>query len=101
MVKPIAPSTYSRLKQSGIRSAADQYREHIGDLPSQQVILFTIITAAVLFLLLNYVAVVFEARAELSAAETPDEKDEQGRRSRAVWRENRTFDRSSSKTGFH
>ena len=58
-------------------------------LPAQQVILFTIITATVLFMLLNYVAVVFEARAELSASETPDEKEEQGRRSRQIWRENR------------
>ncbi|TMV04272.1 ABC transporter permease [Ruegeria sediminis] len=58
-------------------------------LPAQQVILFTIVTAAVLFLLLNYVAVVFETRAELRAAETEEEQEERGRSARRAWRDNR------------
>lgn len=53
-------------------------------LPAQQVILFTVILTAVLFVLLNYVAVIFEAR----AAVTEDERQEEGGRARQLWREN-------------
>lgn len=58
-------------------------------LSAQQVILFTILTATVLFLLLNYVAVIFETRANEAAAETPEEQEKRGRRSRDIWRNNR------------
>lgn len=60
-------------------------------LPVQQIILFTILTAAVVFVLLNYVAAVFETRAALSARETPEEQEEGSRRARAVWRSNRVL----------
>lgn len=62
-----------------------------GRLAAQEVILSTVVLAAVLFLLLNYVAVVFETRAAARAAATEDEALAEGSRLRALWRENRVL----------
>lgn len=59
-----------------------------GQLPAQQVILFTVLVAAILFVLLNYVAVLFEARAEAAAATSEDERLAEGSHIRALWRNN-------------
>jgi ribose transport system permease protein len=56
--------------------------------PTQQVILFTVIMVVVTFLMLNYVAVAFETRAEAEKAKTEDEKNADGSRTRSLWREN-------------
>jgi ribose transport system permease protein len=60
-----------------------------GILPAQQVILFTIAITALVFILLNYIAVVFEARAEAQAAASEDEKDAESSRVRSFWVNNR------------
>lgn len=62
-----------------------------GTLAAQQVILYTVALAAVLFLLLNYVAVAFEARAAQRAAATEDDRDAEASRTRTLWRENRVL----------
>jgi len=56
--------------------------------PAQQVILFAIVTSAVLFLLLNYIVVTFQNHAARKAAESED--DESARKSRlsALWKQN-------------
>lgn len=46
---------------------------------------------AVLLFLLNYIAAILEARATSSAVETPDEKENKGRRTRTFWIENRVL----------
>lgn len=58
-------------------------------LPAQQVILYTLVIAALFLVTANYVTVVFETRSERQAATTADEAEAQGARSRKVWRENR------------
>ncbi|VDS07872.1 Ribose transport system permease protein RbsC [Paracoccus haematequi] len=60
-------------------------------MPAQQVILFTVITTAVLLWLLNYVAVSFETRAAERAAMLAAGQEPQGRPARQVWRENRVM----------
>jgi ribose transport system permease protein len=60
-----------------------------GILPAQQVILFTIAITALVFVLLNYIAVVFEARAEAVAAASDEDKHAESGRARAFWRNNR------------
>lgn len=59
------------------------------EMKAQVVILAALATAAVLFLLLNYIAVTFEAHAARRAAETEDEADERGKRGRKLWQSNR------------
>lgn len=59
-----------------------------GKLAAQQVILFTVLLAAVLFVLLNYVAVVFEARAAANASASDDDREAEGSRIRKIWRDN-------------
>jgi ribose transport system permease protein len=59
-------------------------------LSAQLVILYTVITVAVLFLLLNYVTVIFEsrqARADTRPAELTGRAEPNG--ARGVWRNNR------------
>ena len=46
-----------------------------GYLSAQQVILFGVVTAALLFLLLNYVAIIFEDRAAAADGETEAETE--------------------------
>ena len=58
-------------------------------LPSQQVILYTILTAGSLFLLLNYTANIFETRIEAARSETEDEREEARQRTNNLWIENR------------
>ena len=60
-----------------------------GKLPAQQVILFTVLLAAILFVLLNYIAVLFEARAEFKGAAIEDVSDQEGNSVRDIWRGNR------------
>ena len=60
-----------------------------GILPAQQVILFTIAITALVFVLLNYIAVVFEARAEAVAAASDEDKHAESGRALAFWRNNR------------
>ena len=59
-----------------------------GYLSAQQVILFGVITAALLFLLLNYVAIIFEDRAAAADGETEAETENRLQRSRLLWRSN-------------
>ncbi len=58
-------------------------------LPTQQVILYTILTAGSLFLLLNYTANIFETRIEAARSETEDEREEARQRTNNLWIENR------------
>ena len=60
-----------------------------GILSAQQIILFGIISALLLFLLLNYVATIFEARAVIERAETEAQKDDRQRQTKAAWHNNR------------
>ena len=60
-------------------------------LPAQQVILFTLLLAVLAFVLLNYIAVIFEERMAAQSAKTEDEKVEDGSRARRLWRENRVL----------
>ena len=60
-----------------------------GILSAQQVILFGIISALLLFLLLNYVATIFDARAVIERAETEAQKDDRQRQTKAAWHNNR------------
>ena len=60
-----------------------------GLLSAQQVILFGIISALLLFLLLNYVATIFDARAVIERAETEAQKDDRQRQTKAAWHNNR------------
>ncbi|MCV2864085.1 ABC transporter permease [Albidovulum sediminicola] len=62
-----------------------------GKLAAQEVIFFTVILAAVLFVLLNYVAVVFETRAAARAAATEDESEAESGRARQLWHSNRVL----------
>ena len=57
-------------------------------LAAQEVILFTLLLAALCFVLLNYVAVVFEAR---TAAGTGEQTEEEAGRIRGLWRGNRVM----------
>lgn len=57
-------------------------------LAAQEVILFTVLLAAVLFVLLNYVAVVFEARA---AAVSEEHEEAESGRVRGLWQNNRVL----------
>lgn len=59
-----------------------------GRLATQEVILFTVILAAVLFVLLNYVAVVFETRAAERALQSHDEAEAEVSGVRALWQAN-------------
>ena len=59
-----------------------------GYLSAQQVILFGVITAALLFLLLNYVAIIFEDRAAAADDESEAETENRLQRSRLLWRSN-------------
>jgi ribose transport system permease protein len=58
---------------------------------AQQVILYTLVIAALFFVTANYVAVVFETRSERRAATSADEADAAGARFRQSWRENRVL----------
>ena len=58
-------------------------------LPTQQVILYTILTAGSLFLLLNYTANIFETRIEAARSETEGEREEARQRTNNLWIENR------------
>ena len=60
-----------------------------GILSAQQIILFGIISALLLFLLLNYVATIFDARAVIERAETEAQKDDRQRQTKAAWHNNR------------
>ena len=60
-----------------------------GILSAQQIILFGIISALLLFLLLNYVATIFDTRAVIERAETEAQKDDRQRQTKAAWRNNR------------
>jgi ribose transport system permease protein len=60
-----------------------------GILSAQQIILFGIISALLLFLLLNYVATIFDSRAVIERAETEAQKDDRQRQTKAAWRNNR------------
>lgn len=60
-----------------------------GLLPAQQVILFTVAITALVFVLLNYIAVVFEARAETVAVASDEDKQTESRRARVFWSNNR------------
>ena len=62
-----------------------------GILSAQQVILFTLLSTIITFILLNYVAVGFEIRAASDRARSEDERNADGSRSRALWRENRVL----------
>lgn len=55
-------------------------------LAAQEVILFTVLLAAVLFILLNYIAIAFEAR---NAAGSQEEADAESGRVRGLWQNNR------------
>lgn len=57
-------------------------------LAAQEVILFTVLLAAVLFVLLNYVAVVFEAR---TAAVSEEHGEAESGRVRGLWQNNRVL----------
>ena len=59
-----------------------------GYLSAQQVILFGVVTAALLFVLLNYVAIIFEDRAAAADSETEAEAEHRRLRSRALWGNN-------------
>lgn len=59
-----------------------------GLLSAQQVILFGIVTVALLFLLLNYVAIIFEDRAAALERETEVETENRRLRLRVLWRNN-------------
>ena len=59
-----------------------------GLLSAQQVILFGIVTVALLFLLLNYLAIIFEDRAAALERETEVETENRRLRLRALWRNN-------------
>ena len=59
-----------------------------GYLSAQQVILFGVVTAALLFLLLNYIAIIFEDRAAAADGETEAEAEHRRLRSRALWGNN-------------
>ena len=59
-----------------------------GYLSAQQVILFGVVTAALLFLLLNYIAIIFEDRAAAADGETEAEAEHRRLRSRTLWRNN-------------
>ena len=60
-----------------------------GILSAQQIILFGIISALLLFLLLNYVATIFDARSAIERAETEAQKDDRQRQTKVAWRNNR------------
>ena len=59
-----------------------------GYLSAQEVILFGVITAALLFLLLNYVTIIFEDRAAAADGESEAEAENRLQRSRLLWRNN-------------
>ncbi|WP_397543884.1 ABC transporter permease subunit [Roseovarius salis] len=61
------------------------------EMAAQRVILFTIVTAMVLFLLLNYIAASFEAQAAAKAEQTESEQEERSGRVRTLWRNNRVL----------
>jgi len=60
-------------------------------LSAQQIILFTIILAGATFLILNYVAVIFETRSRQEAAKTEEQKFADSSRARRLWLENRVL----------
>lgn len=62
-----------------------------GMLSAQQVILFTIVLASVTFLVLNYVAVIFETRAAAEVAKSENQKNEESNRIKSLWRSNRVL----------
>jgi len=62
-----------------------------GMLSAQQVILFTLVSTIVTFILLNYVAVAFETRTAADRARSEDERNADSNRSRSLWRENRVL----------
>lgn len=62
-----------------------------GMLSAQQVILFTLVSTIVTFILLNYVAVAFETRTAADRARSEDERNADSSRSRGLWRENRVL----------
>ena len=61
------------------------------EVSAQRVILFTILTATVLFLLLNYIVAAFEANAAARAEETEEEQEDRSGRARKLWRNNRVL----------
>jgi ribose transport system permease protein len=61
------------------------------ELVAQQVILYTTVIAALVFVSANYVAVAFETRAERRAETTEDEAEAADARSRKIWHENRVL----------
>ena len=58
-------------------------------LPTQQIILYTIVTAGSLFLLLNYITSIFETRIEAARSESEVEREEARQRTNNLWIENR------------
>lgn len=60
-------------------------------LPTQQVILFTVLMASVVFLLLNYVVIVFESWSAASRMMTDEDKQAESSRARDLWRNNRVL----------
>jgi ribose transport system permease protein len=60
-----------------------------GKLAATTVILASLALGALLFVLLNYIAVVFETRAAARAAATDEQREAEVSGSRALWRENR------------
>ncbi|MBW3098954.1 ABC transporter permease [Pseudohoeflea coraliihabitans] len=60
-------------------------------LAAQQVILYTVLMAATVFVLLNYVAVVFEARAEARAVASEEDQEAESSRLRQLWADNRVL----------
>ena len=62
-----------------------------GMLSAQQVILSTLVSTVVTFILLNYVAVAFETRTAADRARSEDERNADSSRSRSLWRENRVL----------
>ena len=58
-------------------------------LPTQQVILYTILTAGSLFLLLNYTAIIFETSVKAAQSESEFEREEARQRTNKLWIENR------------
>ncbi len=60
-------------------------------IPTQQVILYTILTAGSLFVLLNYTANIFETRIEAARSETEGEREEARQRTNKLWIGNRVL----------
>lgn len=62
-----------------------------GKLSAQQVIVLTVVVVSVTFLILNYIAVIFESRKVAEAAKSEDQKNEERRQARSLWRDNRVL----------